>query len=217
MKLDEFNLWFDPIFNQLNDSIDTSKSITLEDGACGDFEGQLGALSDQVLDEKIINFYSFISDWKLHWKVDQTLAFKAEGVFNFIPFEQILNNGWDTDFGGNDWAPEMLGFRPLDMFYDIDGIVGFFVGREEMKGLFLFSDSELYPLHIDFDGYLKLLSMSKGFGWWQNALVQISSGKDQSGVDFFKEKMPLIFPEFSWDEFVKLYESVRIDNNQFLT
>jgi len=51
------------------------------------------------------------------------------------------------------------------MFYDINGMVGFFVGREEMKGLFLFSDSELHPLYIDFEGYLKLLGMSKVFCW----------------------------------------------------
>jgi hypothetical protein len=80
-----------------------------------------------------------------------------------------------------------------------------------MKGLFLFSDSELHPLHIKFYGYIKLLEIFKGFGWWQNALVQISTGKHQSSVDSFKEKMPQIFPNFNWDQFVALYESLRIN------
>jgi hypothetical protein len=53
--------------------------------------------------------------------------------------------------------------------------------------------------------------MSKGFGWWQNALVEIHSGNPMPNVASFKEKMPLIFPDFSWDAFAALYEEVRID------
>ncbi len=149
--------------------------------------------------------------WKFNWKTKAKNEVNAEGTFDFLPIERLLYD-WDEEFGGNDWAPDMKGFRPLDMFYESAGCVGFFVNREDKLGLYLYKfDGETHPLHIDFDGYLKLLGLSKGFGWWQNALVEISTGEHQPNVDDFKEKMPQIFPDFSYDKFIKLYESLRID------
>ena len=163
-------------------------------------------------DKNILRFYRCLDWWKLSWKSKPESDIKAEGIFEFISFERIMNDAWDDDLGGNDWAPDMKGFRPLDMFYDGDGFVGFYIGRKDKKGLYLLhSDSSVSPLHIDFEGYLKLLSISKGFGWWQNALVEISTGKHQPNVASFKENMPKIFPDFNYEEFISLYESLRID------
>jgi hypothetical protein len=111
---------------------------------------RLYSLSYSSINPTISRFYSCFNSWKVKWTLINNKDLKAEGVFNFIPFEKILSDAWDKDFGGNDWAPEMLKFRPLDMFYDVDGIVVFFVGRVDMKGLFLFSDSELHSIHIKF-------------------------------------------------------------------
>ncbi|MNY12124.1 hypothetical protein D3C86_1451910 [compost metagenome] len=167
---------------------------------------------DQIEDKCIRTFYKAVDKWSVNWKVvKKKLKFEAEGIFNFLPLEQVMQD-WDDDFGGNSWAPDMKGFRPFDMFYEMEGQVGFFVGRPDKKGLYLSkTDGETQPLHVDFEGYLKLLTLSKGFGWWQNALVQINTGITQPNVAGFKENMPKIFPEFNWDEFVALYQSVRID------
>lgn len=167
------------------------------------------AFADPVLNR----FYSCFTHWNVKWTIrkDAKIPVQAEGVFNLYPVERIFIN-WDNEFGGNSWAPDMKGFRPLDMFYESAGCVGFYINRTNKEGLYLYEfDGETYPLHINFEGYLKLLSMSKGFGWWQSTLVELSTGVPQSNVDDFKEKMPQIFPDFNYDEFAALYESLRID------
>jgi hypothetical protein len=214
MTLEEFNLWFDPIYNEM-DPVRGSKHLKLIDGGCGDTDEKSfpsESIQEKISDYTIVKFYSFISEWKLKWRTKEDFEVKAEGTFDFLPLKEVMIDVWDDSLGGNDWNPEMKGFRPLDMFYDIDGFVGFYVGRPEKKGLYVqHSDSSVSPLYVDLDGYLRLLGMSKGFGWWQNALVEIHSGNPMPNVASFREKMPKIFPDFSWDAFVALYEEVRID------
>ena len=200
--------YYKPILNTFNDKIDSLEINNIKPPAVKiDF-----SKFENIEDKNISRFYKCFNWWKFSWKTKPTLDIKAEGTFEIISFERVMSATWDDDLGANDWAPDMKGFRPLDMFYDSDGFVGFYIGREDKKGLYLVhSDSSVSPLHIDFDGYLKLLGMSKGFGWWQNALVEIATGAHQPNVDSFKENMPKIFPEFNYEEFKSLYESLRID------
>ena len=213
MTLEEFNVWFNPIFDAVNDI--PEKYLKFVDGLCGDTDENSfpsEVIQEKISNESIVTFYSFISEWRLKWQSKQDFEIKAEGTFNFLPLTEVMQDISDDSLGGNDWNPEMKGFRPLDMFYDIDGFVGFYIDRPEKKGLYLqHSDSSVSPLHVDLDGYLRLLCMSKGYGWWQNALVEIHKGSPMPNVAAFKEEMPLIFPDFSWDAFVSLYEEVRID------
>lgn len=162
-------------------------------------------------DEELIKFYSVNEWWTVSWKTTDAFDFKAVGTFNFYPVEKVLYN-WDDEFGGNSWAPDLKGFRPLDMFYEGAGCVGFYVERIDKSGLYLYKfDGETIPLHINFDAYLKLLTYSRGFGWWQNALVQINVDQKQPNVDDLKDKMPRVFPDFSWENFVETYQGLRIN------
>lgn len=199
---------YTPIWNSIKDKMD---SLEIDNIIPLAQEIDFSKYKD-IEDKNILRFYRCLDWWKFSWKSKPELDVKAEGIFEIISFERVMNDAWDDDLGGNDWAPEMKGFRPLDMFYDSDGFVGFYIGREDKKGLYLVhSDSSVSPLHVDFEGYLKLLSLSRGYGWWQNALVEISTGKNQPNVDSFKDNMPKIFPEFNYEEFKNLYDSLRID------
>lgn len=201
--------FYNPIWESIKDKMDLLEVDNIMPFAKqGDFSKY-----GEIKDKTILRFYKCLNWWKLSWKTKTNP--KIEGTFEFIPFERIISNSWDDDLGGNDWAPDMKGFRPLDMFYNSDGFVGFYIGRNDKKGLYLVhSDSSISPLNIDLEGYLNLLGLSKGFGWWQNALVEISTGIDQPNVDSFKENMPKIFPEFNYEEFVSMYNSLRLDNSK---
>lgn len=204
--------WFKNLYGPIWNSIrDKTGSLEIDNIVPRAKEIDFSKYKD-IEDKNILRFYRCLDWWKLSWKSKSELDVKAEGIFEFISFERVMNDAWDDDLGGNDWSPEMKGFRPLDLFYDSDGFVGFYISGKDKKGLHLVhSDSSVSPLHIDFEGYLKLLSLSKGFEWWQNALVEISTGKHQPNVDSFKAKMPKIFPDFDYEEFKDLYESLRID------
>ncbi len=66
-------------------------------------------------------------------------------------------------------------------------------------------------IHIDFEGYMKLLGETKGFLYWQKAILGYLSGSESFETKNFKEVMPKLFPDFSYDKFIELYESLRID------
>lgn len=164
-----------------------------------------------IKQHKLEDFYESLESLKLHWKTFESYEIKAEGSFDIYPVKRIMRN-WDEDFGVNDWAPKMKGFKPLDMFFESNGCVGFYMNRPEKKGLYLYAfEGDSQPLNLYFKEYLQLLIISKGFGWWQNALVEISTGKQQPNVDSFKANMPKIFSDFNYEEFKNLYSSLRID------
>ncbi len=167
---------------------------------------------NEISDPSLIRFYRLRNWWIIGWETKNDLPMRAEGRFDIRSPERVLFN-CDEEMGVFDDVPDLKGFRHIDMFNESGGSVGFFVGREkEKKGLYLNRfEGRVEPMHVDFEGYLKLLGMSKGYLGWQNALIIIHSKKDSGMADSFKLNMPLLFPDFNWDEFVKLYESLRID------
>lgn len=209
---EDLKSWFKGIYFATTDPLAEQKELINYDVRNSVAKEDKTHLFTEIIDPTIIKFYTARNLWKIEWNTKENVDFNAQGTFDFITIEQVMQDSWDEELGGNDWAPDMKGFRPLDMFYDMDGMVGFFINRPEKTGLYLLhSDSSMSALNVDMEGYLQLLVMSKGFGWWQNALVQISKGEEMPNVASFKENMPKIFPDFSWEAFEELYESVRID------
>src|SRR5690554_4240634 len=132
MTINEFNLWFDPIFDQVRDT--NLKWVQLDDGFCGNtndtnFPSQY--VQNQISDKTISNFYSFVSEWRRKWSTKKDFENTAQGTFNILPLDKVMQDSWDETLGGNDWAPGMKGFRPLDMFYDMDGFVE--IGRASCR------------------------------------------------------------------------------------
>ena len=204
---EEIQNWLIPLYQQITQTLmDRMKELNANP-TYERFKGDNSVLKNLSLeDEDITHFYSFFDWLNIEWKVDA-----ISGNIKFVTYKQLAHN-WDNEFGANDWAPDMKGFRPLDMFLESAGCVGFFIDRQDKKGLYLYKfDGETTPINLNFEGYLILLGISKGFNWWQNALIEINTNSPQPNVDSFKENMPQIFPDFNWREFVKLYEHLRTD------
>jgi hypothetical protein len=164
-----------------------------------------------VGDPTLVRLWGLFRWWAIEWKTNSTAPAEAKGSFELLPPERVLNDAWDEDLGGNDWAPHMKGFRPVDMFYDSDGFVGFYLGRQDEGFYLVHSDSSVSPLHVNFDGYLQLFAMARAYGWWQNALVEIATGASMPNVKEFRADMPLLFEDFSFEEFEHRYHALRID------
>ena len=58
---------------------------------------------------------------------------------------------------------------------------------------------------------MKLLGETKGFLYWQKTILDYLNGTESSETKNFKKEMPKLFPEFDYDKFIELYESLRID------
>jgi hypothetical protein len=62
------------------------------------------------------------------------------------------------------------------------------------------------------EGYIQLLYMARGFGYWQQTLLWLQGNPEgnPNTVEEFKTYMPKVFPDFKWEEFVALYEKVKL-------
>ena len=77
------------------------------------------------------------------------------------------------------------------------------------------------PLGVDFDGYVQLLTLSLGYTYWPTLLVELNQHfaqqpaqpfagpQDPNAQDFVRD-MTALFPPFSLDAFVALYDQVRL-------
>jgi hypothetical protein len=106
----------------------------------------------------------------------------------------------------------MENFKIVDFFAD-ESCVGYIHDEQKvdyMQYLDL-GDSEPKPLSLNFAGYLELLLTCRGFAYWQLVILHLRNGGGyESKVEEFKTYMPQLFPDFKWEEFVALYEKVRI-------
>ncbi len=68
--------------------------------------------------------------------------------------------------------------------------------------------ADLYSL--DFEGYMQMAFEAKIYYYWPKVLLDIQSNSESRETKDFKENMPKVFEDFSWDAFVKQYESLRL-------
>ncbi len=85
-------------------------------------------------------------------------------------------------------------------------------GKDKNDTMYLHDpDGKCYSLNVDFEGYFELLCASYGFQNWQYAVLFKEYGVGEAFHNDFKESMPLLFPDFSYEEFIKLYESLKLN------
>ncbi|WMX13415.1 MULTISPECIES: hypothetical protein [unclassified Aureispira] len=204
------NNWIEELYMPIYQPIEANKKLYVEAVIYNEVKSQYTEKESEFIKANgLETLYSSLTELRLHWKHRDKR--EIQGTFHFYPVNRLMIN-WDEDFGGHDWAPNMKGFRPLDMFYESNGCVGFFVDRPDKTGLYLHAfESNVEPLNVDLEGYLKLLIVSKGFSWWQIVLVSHIKGTHEAGLTQFRESMPELFSNFDFDKFIELYESVRID------
>ncbi|NQX97910.1 MAG: hypothetical protein HRT73_08535 [Flavobacteriales bacterium] len=146
------------------------------------------------------------------------------GGFNFIPIEEIYDDYSNQLYFEEDLEedPLIVSFRPFD---EISPEVrcGFIDHpTETIKSIFLHTTSSNYgiqDLDIDFDGYIELMKMCWAYNNWPFILLNIQEEDDNLDefdrsnkelVKNFKQNMPKVFSNFSWDNFVKKYNSLRL-------
>jgi|GEM_PF-6647790 len=113
-------------------------------------------------------------------------------------------------------------FKIVDMNTDEAG-VGFYHDEQQAPALYYlsFGDRMPEPLGVDFEGYVKLLTLSLGYAHWPLLLTELYRhfaaqpdqpfpGPQQANAQEFVHDMTALYPAFSLDAFVQLYDQVRL-------
>ncbi|WP_426473910.1 hypothetical protein [Chryseobacterium balustinum] len=153
-------------------------------------------------------------------KYKNSLLSTMQGFYGFTNgysynWEGNIPTGNNYYIKGEDSFSKMGQFIPVDYVEDI--CAGVF-SKENEDEMVYFHDFEIgfYPLKVNFEGYVELVFAARGYLMWQYVLIYLEYGKydgarlGKSRYDDFVENMPLLFPDFKMEEFIKLYESLKI-------
>lgn len=107
-------------------------------------------------------------------------------------------------------------FRPLD-YPSPETYVGFIIKPDIIyKSLYYMSVSnyELNDLDLDYNGYTQMAFDARVFNHWQLVLLYYMNGEGIGSVEteIFKTEMPKIFPDWTWENFIVRFESLRLSN-----
>ncbi|MGD1842757.1 MAG: hypothetical protein ACFB0B_17950 [Thermonemataceae bacterium] len=195
--IDEFTLNF----------FENNKEVTIKDI----HTGKKRDFSKEQVDEKLRAFYKEMDGFRLKWNVNDDNP-DNYGSINILKTKDAFTDGVDLVYFDHTPANAPLrSFYIIDFFVD-EACVGIYVGQPSLLGMHYFEfENSTRPLHVDFEGYMKLLGATKGFLYWQKVILDHLSGSESFETKSFKEVMPVISPNFHYDQFTELYESLRID------
>ena len=99
-------------------------------------------------------------------------------------------------------------FRRVDLFAS-EASIGFFSDNQMGKEFYYCTRHYFYLLNLNFEQYFKLLCEAKGFTYWQLAIINLEYGYGKLESEWFQEQMPKLFPSFSFDAFITLYQKFK--------
>jgi len=164
----------------------------------------------------IEEFYRKSNDgWELEWYSDKEKGIGGkmkltETKYLFSEENYILYDEEDKE--------DLKYFRPLD-YPTPETYVGFIIKPDVIyKSLYYMSISnyELNNLDLDYEGYTQMAVEARVFSHWQRVLLQYMDGKGIGSVEteIFKTEMPQIFPDWTWENFIAKFNSLRLSNRK---
>ena len=173
-------------------------------------------------------FYSITNGYSYYWEgkiPTRTEGQKTSerGIINILPLDELFqkNSVIELEEGRGYYIQGENSFSKTGQFILVDYVEDICAGvfsKENDDEMVYFHDFGIgfYPLKVNFEGYVELAFAARGYMMWQYVIVYLEYGKEDSALygksryDDFVEDMPLLFPDFKMDEFIKLYESLKI-------
>ncbi len=172
-------------------------------------------IDDQNLPLDFTELYGYSNGMEFNWSTDDTR--EIGGRIHFLSYEDAFLYVREHDTWQIQQEETLPYFRPIDLITDEAECGIIYNGKEHLGNMMFYlerGDANLQSLDINFDGYLELLKMSRGFYYWPKALLDIESGNESEETKNFKKYMPQIFEDFNWGDFVTKYESLRLSKKE---
>ena len=157
--------------------------------------GKLAAIAKRLgLSGGILRLYAECDGAEIAWKAK---AGKGEGRIAFLPSAEAFGDWKGTVwFEGNDeGSSTWRAFHPMDFFAD-EAAAGLMLdGSPNPPFAYAYLGETLEPLDVDFDGYLDLVLLTRGFSYWQEAVTDDIAGKVRTtALPEIRATLPKLFP-----------------------
>ncbi len=171
---------------------------------------------EQVKDVKpqsVFALHQQLNELEIAWEPKDASDPNVLGATHILPVKDVLKD-WPGvvyfDFTPPD--ARIRRFHPVDFFVD-EACVGAFLnepGRDDPAMYFYQFEGDPASLELNMEGYVAMLLASKGFLYWQYAILEIIQQHENPMSRRFKEWMPRLFARFDWQEYVELYSRLRL-------
>jgi hypothetical protein len=159
----------------------------------------------------VIDLYESINGYTLNWQhTDYKDVSSVGGLCRILSRQEIK-----MPLQGIVWFDSTAADDPIRNFIIIDFFIdeacaGVYKDANDNAVYFYEFESKPRSLNLDIDGYITMLCLARCFRFWQTVLIFIATGEERQEVNDFKKYMPLLFPDFNYDEFVSVYNSVKL-------
>lgn len=164
------------------------------------------------LPKSLRRLFRYANGMEIRWQ--STQIDEAGGRLQFLKVEQVLQDWKGQIYEEEDLLENDLiqYFKPIDLVTD-EAQCGF-LNEPGFKSKSIYynrsGEAQLYDLDLNFKGYLEMALASCIYYYWPKVLLDIQSGEESVEMENFKVNMPKIFPDFSWDNYVAQYQSLRL-------
>ncbi len=172
---------------------------------------------DSSLPTSFIEIYSYCNGYNVNWEA--TKIEQAYGNVEFLPLVNVLSSWEDTLYDEDDIKADksIIHFKPFDQVSP-EILCGFIdKPNEEYKSIYLhrMGYSELSSLDLDFEGYITMLCEARAYKNWPYILLYINDQSlDNDLIESFKNDMPLLFSDWTWENFIAKYEELKLSNRK---
>lgn len=165
------------------------------------------------LPSSFLDIYQKSDGMIIQWEA--TNIEQAYGRMEFLAMEAVLSSWEDSIYEPEDLEMnEMLEFfHPFDQVSP-EILCGFMItSNETYQSIYLnmAGETETSFLGLDLDGYVTMLYESRAYKNWPIILLNIKNNNLESSlISDFKSDMPMLFPDFDWDKYVTIYQSLKL-------
>ncbi|GEN78255.1 hypothetical protein [Chryseobacterium hagamense] len=207
----------DDLFDLLSEAKEDKKIKNFESWNNSSLKVKLEDLNRlDIVHNGIKKYYEKRSDgYELEWYSDKKKAIGgkmklAETKYLFSEENYLLYDEEDEE--------DLKYFRPLD-YPTPETYVGFIIKPDVIYNSLYYmsvSNYELNNLDLDYEGYTQMAVEARVFNHWQRVLLHYMNGEGIGSVETetFKTEMPKIFPDWTWENFIAKFESLRLSNKK---
>lgn len=153
------------------------------------------------LTQDMIDFYTEANGIELEWTIKGETDGYDDGHIVLLPVQDVFQN-WEESLDAED-TPEFEPLHPIDFFVPEACAALLLDGTKNPIVYFHKVGEEMDTLKLDFKDYLNALLITRGFFYWQSAIVSYLKEEDRFTEVNFKEKMPKLFPDFKLEDILK--------------
>ncbi len=125
------------------------------------------------------------------------------GCIHLLKLEQVIKSreGYLYESDEISENPDIRFFHPIDLISE-EAQCGIIIDPKEKGNQLAYNYSgemELEFLNLDFKGYIEMAFEARVFNYWPLVILDIKKGEESETSKMFKEYMPKIFKNFSYE------------------